>query len=191
MSTYKYFPELESEFNNYWLNKGIIMVEQLKVPAIISHATFLNLDTVFGLLFNDEYLYTSYKYLFRHVDNVSLEKPVKERIYCTGAIVDTYVSDDGTGQNILDLTTEDLQMLDCLLYYRMGNVPDLTPFDFDSLSTLSKLIYIYLQIKVNSDFTFINSSNTISNMTNVLENFYEIYVVNETYSILKTWGILA
>jgi hypothetical protein len=191
MATYKYFPELEREFNTYWSNRGELTVDQLKLPARVSNSQLLNNDSVFGLLFNDDFSNESYKYKFTVINTNSLEAPIRDRVYSTGSIISTYLSTgDMAGMNIFQFSESDINMFDCLLEYRNDNEPDLTGFDYISLSTISKLIYIYLTMKISRNFTYLMYDQIISYESNILENLYEIYVVNESYKTIKTWGTL-
>jgi len=80
-------------------------------------------------------------------------------------------------------------MLDKLLEYRTTSTTSLNGITYGNLSTnLSKLIYIYIDIVVNSSYSRLNDVAMLSTEDNLLENLFETYVVNEAHKIMKNWS---
>jgi hypothetical protein len=122
------------------------------------------------------------------------------------------ISDSTNGENLFLLENDDFELLNCLLSYR--NITDSTSsiniidstsntfFDIDSntLSTnynilntnLSKLIYIYLKLKIDNDISiYSNLTSPISDVNNVLENFYESFIVDKIFIYLSSQSPLS
>ena len=82
-------------------------------------------------------------------------------------------------------------MLDLLLTYRTDStaVINLSSIIYENLSTpLSKLIYIYLNFKINNDYTEFDNSIPLSSSVQVLENFYESYLVDTIFKHISSLG---
>jgi len=62
--------------------------------------------------------------------------------------------------------------------------------DFNILSTnLSKMIYLYLAVKLNNDISFYDDTQTLSNPNSVLESSYEIYLTESMFNVVQNRNI--
>jgi len=118
------------------------------------------------------------------------------------------ITDSTNGENIFLLQNDDLILLNALLSYR--NNPDTisiidstseTSFDiltkilstnYNILSTnLSKLIFLYLKLKIYNDITIYgNLTDNISEDDNILECFYESYVLDQIFIYVSSNSVL-
>jgi len=118
--------------------------------------------------------------------------------------------DSTSSDNIFQLDAEDFLLLNALNIYRCDStsviifeqlgapntlvrLPDQTKWmlniSFDSLSSpLAKLIFIFLNLKINLDFTFYSwdGSNYISK--NLFEHLYELYVIDNVFQYMVSIG---
>jgi hypothetical protein len=114
---------------------------------------------------------------------------------------------DSAGDNVFNLQQHDFILLDTLLAYRQDSTgvtiidsTALTVFDstagvltvyYDGLSTpLSKLIYLYLKLKIYGDISRYNNLTVLSrDDTNpsyiVLENMYELFLIDEYFKTVS------
>jgi len=200
-------PELQ-----HWLNKLIVESDVNKYG--IPHPVFI--DDVYmpqrsfiELLFNENYIYDSYKYLYRIESNkLAIPYVAQNRIQIYPQSGRYYVL-DSTGDNLFNLTSNDLTMLNALLQYRIDATSmvllDTTTnisFSFDTSSSiwilsgsidtlitpLSKLIYIYLDFKINNNADRYNTTSLISN--DLLSYCYEIYILETIFDSVTDRGIL-
>jgi len=88
--------------------------------------------------------------------------------------------------NIFQITVGEKQMLDLLLDFRMNRPVDLTKVIYNDLtSSLSKLIYIYLDLEINNNYENYNSQNPINHENRLLSWVYEKWVLEHYYRRLK------
>ena len=194
-----FLPELNYHFNNYWINnKSIIPSQDIKLPANINFPISTIRDNCFiDLLFNNGYNYTIYNYLFVEVYPENLGKPIYDRLflYKKNEMVCYITSlDTTTGNNIFNIVNEDVILLDKLLEYRTNIItpPTLTGIDYNTLtSKLAKLIFIYLNLVLNDNFSLLNNITAITvNTDSVLLKLFELYVLNESEKIMSNWSTL-
>lgn len=187
--SYQYIPELDYFFRDYWTSRGEINTETVNTSEIETEYSFE--DACFlELLFSQTYSHMYYNYRFVTVSNSAFSKPIKERVQSNYNSITCYVSSDSTSDlNIFSLGSDDLTMLDKLLEYRTTSTTSLNGITYGNLSTnLSKLIYIYIDIVVNSSYSRLNDVAMLSTEDNLLENLFETYVVNEAHKIMKNWS---
>lgn len=77
-----------------------------------------------------------------------------------------------------------------LLGYRNNTLSSLMPItdtEFDDLVIIDKLIYIYLQIVMNNDFSkyLSNFENIVDNITDEVEYLFSIYISNVVINLKK------
>jgi hypothetical protein len=187
--SYRYIPELDNYFQSYWISRGEITIDNISIPEV---AQAIPTGSFLELLFCQIFDSTTYTYLFSETTTTSFAKDVRERLQVSHSTITSYISTDSTsGENIFSLVSDDLTMLNKLLEYRKGNSPLLTNIDYDDLSTnLSKLIYTYLDLVINNNYSILNTSSKLSTEGNLLENLFEEYVVNESYKTMKNWSSL-
>jgi hypothetical protein len=93
--------------------------------------------------------------------------------------------------NVFNLQQDDLTLLDLLLKYKTDttSIIDISIIDPTGLVThLSELIYVYLNFKINNDYTDFDNLNVISSNTEVLENFYESFLVDMLFTSISNLG---
>ena len=70
--------------------------------------------------------------------------------------------------------------------YRGGSTPALNDVVYADLPTsLSKLIYIYLDLKINGNFDLLNIEVPIAAEDDLLGTLFEVYVVNESHRYIR------
>lgn len=189
-----YVPELDYFFHEYWKTRGEFSIHEIPDPVILSDVSIIKSGSFIELLFSENFSEDTYRYLFLKRLISSFSRPIRERLLVTKALqpymCETTVSDSIGTVNIFSLENDDILLLNHLLEYRTGEAVDLSSTDYNLLNTnLSKMIYLYLDLVVNGNYTNMNSETPISDSTSVIEVLYEIYLINETYKRIKTWEI--
>ena len=198
-------PELQHWFYRFVVNSA---VNKYEVPAPVDIADiWMPQKSFIEMLFNSEYPYTSYEYKYKGgYSNSGWPDVVRTRIMIYGAAANYYVLDPA-GTNVFLLQSDDLTMLDALLAYRMDStavtivdstsVVSFNPLtkvltvNYNMLSTpLSKLIYLYLKLKIYDDISGYNNLTIISrDDTNpsyiVLENMFEMFLIDEYFKAVS------
>lgn len=169
---------------------SIVNKDKIPFPSSISSTYLLDNKSFIRLLFDESWLIslTSYRYLFRlETDTTSIPETILRRMMIYPSSSAYYVCDsDSTSVcniNVFNLQEDDLYMLDRLLQYRIDSTSvTLVDIIYDNLSTtLSKLIYIYLNFKINNDYTLFDNTTVISSSTEILENFYESFIIDKMF----------
>ena len=191
MITYQYFSEVDFFFKKYWKEHGEITTDQVSIP-VVEKEEMIPTESVIELLFSNNYIYSEYNYLFKEKELKDHSKHIHERLFVSKPGIKSYISDSTEGTvNIFSIDTNDILLLDLLLQYRKGVTPDLSITDSSSFSTkLSQLIYNYLNLMVNSDFSELNNIETITTEGNYLENLFEMYVINESHKTIRNWAYI-
>jgi len=124
---------------------------------------------------------------------------------------ETLCCDDSTSaENIFQLQHDNFVLLDALNIYRCdstalqvlnqvnhtepslfqlpGSSRWLLIVDFNYLSPLSKLIFLYLNLKVNHDYRFYTWDNEEFIGSYIFENLYELYVVDNIFQYIVSIG---
>jgi hypothetical protein len=195
MSRYvNYYPELE-----YYFNRFVDTYYNLTISKQIRSATAdirqddLPNNSFFNLLFSNVCDFEYFVYTFNIVPiSYFKTKLIRERLhfYNPNYLTIFISSADGT-DNPFSIDEEKLMMLELLFNYRKGLPVDLTPINFNNLeAVLSKLIYQYLDIMVNHDFSKLNNTTPLSDPTMFLESFYETYITNEAHRLIIDWNYL-
>ena len=118
--------------------------------------------------------------------------------------------DSTSALNIFSLTEDDFLLLDALNIYRCDStavviyeqalnsnsllkIPEnnrwLLTISFESLNTvLSKLIFIYLNLKINLEYNFYMWDGTNYLSTNLFEHLYELYVIDNIFQYIVKNG---
>jgi len=100
-----------------------------------------------------------------------------------------YVACDCTSSlaiNVFNLTSTDTMMLDQLLSYRLNPSSYTLPFPYSILTTnLSKMIWIYLNLKVNGDYSNFDNSVPLSDPRSTLENMYETFLTDIVFNFIQ------
>lgn len=192
-------PELQYWFNSFVINSNVNK-NQVPLPTTLA-TTYLPQKSFIELLFNDSYSDTSYYYHYEEdTSKYSWPYVVKTRMGVYPASAKYYtLSDSTTDVNLFNLQEHDTVLLNSLLAYRLDStavsiITDTTAVQFidnvlytnyDNLSTnLSKLIFLYLDLKINSNYTNYNNENLVSEGS-LLESMYEAYVQDEMFKLVS------
>lgn len=196
----KVVPELQHWFYEFVINST---VNKYVVPAPVDIGTYwMPVGSFVEMLFNVDYSETTYEYRYKGgVSNAGWPEVVRTRAMIYGAAAD-YLQLDPTGDNVFVLQQDDFTLLDTLLAYRQDSTSvtiidstSTTVFDstsnvltvnYDSLSTnLSKLIYLYLKLKIYGDYSRYNNLTVISGTTLILENMFELVLIDEYFNTVS------
>lgn len=200
-------PELQHWFYDFVVNSA---VNKYSIPMPVDIPLLQlepkNRGSFIEMLFNNNYSYSYYQYLYKPnaswgcIPQVALNRL---QIY-PGA--GKYMKLDPTdGTNTFCLKQHDLTMLNVLLAYRQDatsvtiidttanvlNFVDSTAkiltVNYDYLNTnLSKLIYLYLDLKIRSNIDKYNNTTLVCDT--VLEACYEAYVLDEYFKFISARG---
>ncbi len=201
----KVVPELQHWFYEFVVNSA---VNKYAIPAPVDIAEhWMPRESFIELLFNPNYPYDKYEYRYSGgTSNANWPSVVRTRIMIYGGAAD-YLQLDPTGTNVFLLQQDDFTLLDALLAYRQDSTAvtiidstATTVFDstsnvltvyYDGLSTpLSKLIYLYLKLKIYGDYSRYNNTLVISrDDTNPsyinLENMFELVLLDEYFKTVS------
>jgi hypothetical protein len=195
---------LVPEFQYYFYNFVITsLVNRYEIPAPVPvDETFLSSGTVVELLCNDDFPYDSYTYLYKNEDRVQCWPTLTRQRLMIYPSSKYYVPDEN-GDNIFSFQTDDFLMLDALLQYRHDST-SLTIIDstannlvvdstsntavlytnFQSLNTpLSKLIYLYFELKIYDNYENYNNLTLITTGT-LLETCFELKLIDEYFAFM-------
>lgn len=203
LSSTQLIGELQTWFSRFVVDSTINKYEIPK-PVDIDLIYYNIRKTFIELLFNDNYSYTEYFYKFNlDTNKYAWPDPVKTRLLIYPTSAKFYKISDEDGTNIFNLQHDDLILLNALLQYRIDStsvtIIDSIIIDFvgnvlyatySALSTnLSKLIFLYLDLKINNNYSNYDDTDLVSSSTSVLENQYEAYVLDEFYKYITPKGI--
>jgi hypothetical protein len=197
-------PELQHWFRQF-VNRSI--VNKNEVPASVDvDAKWMPPKSFIEMLFNESYPYDSYEYLYTGTSNANWPSLVRTRLMIYGAAAD-YLALGATGDNVFVLQQDDFTLLDALLAYRQDSTSvtiidstALTVFDstsgvlvacYDCMATrLSKLIYLYLKLRIYGDISLYNNLIIVSRTdTNpsyiVLENMFELFLIDAYFDTVS------
>ena len=198
LSSTKLIPELQFYFNEFVVGSSVNRYG-LNIASSIPEI-YLQTKSFIELLFDDNYSYDSYKYLYNENTNrYSWPEIVKKRILIYPMSAKYYeCTDDLTGENLFTLEDDDIVLLDALLAYRIDStsvsiITDSTSTEFidnvlyakyDDLTTgLSKLIFIYLNLKIYDDYSLYNTETLIA--TNLIEYCFEAFLLDKIFDIVS------
>jgi hypothetical protein len=190
-------PELQYYFYNFVITS---IINRYEVPAPVSvDEIFLANSTVVELLFKDDYSYDNYTYLYKNEDRKQCWPTLtRQRLMVYPS--SKYYIPDPAGDNIFNLTSDDLILLDSLLIYRNDST-SLTIVDststqlitdttaeigilytsFNLLNTpLSKLIYLYLDLHIYNNYANYNNLNIITT-GKLLETCFELKLLDDYF----------
>lgn len=192
-------PELQYWFNDFvlnsFVNKNLIPLSSNIDEVYMPQASFIE------LLFNESYSYDEYKYLYTDISN-TYDWPynVKTRMLVFPSSA-RYLEVGDSGTNHFGIVAEDLSLLNALLQYRIDStsliIIDSTSTSFvapvlhasyDNInSILSKLIFLYLDFKVNGNTSNYDNTITLSQGT-LLESCYEVFVLDKMFISISERG---
>lgn len=190
----KVVPDLLYYINNYVVN-STANKSKIPFPDTFLIAYLEDNKSFIRLLFDENWPITSmnYRYLFREETDLSvISQNLRTRLSLYPANSKLYLCDsDSTSVcsvNIFGIEQDDLSLLDKLLQYRIDTTScDITTIVYEDLNTnLSKLIYIYLKFKIDNDYTLFDNETPISDDNNVLQNFFESFIIDKIYIYLSS-----
>lgn len=191
VASVQFVPELQ-----YWYNKYIVnsFVNKYEIPFPVSpDVVYVPQKSFISMLFNEEYQYDEYFYKYTVTEDKDQWPPqVLKRLAVYGDAGRYFIlsEDQNVGLNIFQLNNDDLILLDALLSYRQ-NPSSVSFVDSTSLqfingvlygnfseidSPLAKLIYVYLDYKINGNYSNYNTQEVIS--TGLLDSLYETYLID-------------
>jgi hypothetical protein len=198
-------PELQTWFYNFVINSEI---NKYEVPAPVPiDPIFLSQNSFIEMLFNESYSGTTYKYLYQEETRTQCWPTLTRQrlmIYPRSA---KYLVLSDTGQNVFDLKADDFTLLNALLAYRQDStgvvIVDSTAtyfVDSTAVSTLyatysnlktelSKLIYLYLDLKINDNYANYDNLNLVST-TGLLETLYELVLIDEFFKYMTGQNVI-
>ena len=199
LSSTKLVPELQTYFKNFIVESTVNKYEvplPVEIPSV-----YLPQKSFIELLFNENYSYSSYNFLFSE-DTNKYGWPYYARnrlmVYPKSA---KYLVCDTTGDNVFDVQSHDRVLLDTLLAYRMDStavtivdstsvvfIDNVLYASYNSISTiLAKLIYLYLDFKIYNRYSNCNNTSLVSSGS-LLESCYEIYVLDKIFAFILSRG---
>jgi hypothetical protein len=200
---WKFILELQYWFNYAVINQ-FVNKDGIYFPSTVDEDSLIPCSFI-ELLFNDNYSCDNYKYLFtRSEDSQTWPSSIRSRLMLYPTTVSFwYPSESGT--NLFNLESDDITLLDTLLSYRSDStgvtiITDTTSTyiidttagitlytNYNILSTnLSKLIFTYLDFKINQRYSRYNNRTLIASNNNVIELCYETYVLDEIFSFISS-----
>lgn len=162
-------------------------------PAVVDSSLFKN-NCFIRLLFDENWPIDqeTYSYLFEptNILNVPADYRTRLMVYPQDGVYYQPIDSSTEGSNIFYLEDDDLRLLDKLVEYRTDSTSvTIIDIDYDSLNTtLSKLIYQYLDLKLNGNYSRIDITTPISNSENVLENCYELFINEILFNFISNRG---
>ncbi len=194
LTSYSLVAELQHWFNHFVINSKI---NKYRVPPPVDiPELYLGENSFIDMLFNNSYAQNSYEYKYiAEQDPLSVPRVAATRLQVYPGS-SQYLKLDSDGSNIFDLQADDFATLDALLAYR-NDATSLTVVDsisvsfdstaiilyatLDNLSTeLSKMIYLYLVLKLYDRFEEYNTEILIST-GGLLQTCYESYLVDQYF----------
>jgi hypothetical protein len=167
-----------------------IYINHISVPEFVSLDNSIPTNSFLRLLFDEKYDEENYTYMFSEKNLLSFNKKIRERLNYFKISILPIISDDSGNINAFNIVEDDILLLNKLLEFRLTDNSDISNINFENLSTnLSKLIFIYLDLKINSNYSSLDYINLLSQELNILENLFELYLVNESHKIIKDWEI--
>jgi len=201
---YKFVAEL-----NVWakriINNSPVYQTYKHVPVPTDETIWKKTGTILDLLFNYTYKETDFFLLYKESDYMDYtDNNVKNRLIIlrgktTLQVVDieappasTYLTPDPydktlipeyqvISKNIFEITYGELYMLKLLQNFKNNINVDISTIIYDDLSCLSKLIYLYLNLEINNDFSLYDDESLVNYSDRLLVTLYEKYIIDHYY----------
>lgn len=186
-------PELEYWFYNFLLS-SYLNLNQVPYPATLYNDIYLGQKNSFiRLLFDDEWPedLNDYNFLYRYYSNKSAWPSLIRDRLCIYRSAKYYAIDDtqaDDSENFFSLAQDDLLMLDKLLEFRTGELDTTASvqIEYEDLTTsLSKLIHIFLDLKLDGNYSNFDLTNIMSESNSLLETLYEIYLLEHIFRFIS------
>lgn len=185
-------PEIEYWFYNFLLSSRLNL-HQVPYPSTFQNDIYLGQKNSFiRLLFDDNWPVdlNDYNHLFRYLDDKGIWPAVIRDRLCIYRSAKYYEIDDtlsAEAENFFNLQGDDFMMLDKLLDFRTDQLDSTASIEIeytDLTTTLSKLIHIFLDLKLTGNYSNFNFDSIMSE-TNLLELCYEIYVLEHIFRFIS------
>jgi len=183
--------DLQYWYDHFVVNHKSLNKHQVTFPA----SDHMYSGSFIELLFNDEYEENQYRYLYREeLDRISWPDAIRTRLMLDPDTARYYVADgddpDVYNINLYNIQSHDIVLLDRLLVYRLEpENATLAGINYDRLdSTLAKMIYIYLELKLTGDYSKYDNSALFTSPLNVLETCYETYLTQTVFEHVSAKG---
>ena len=195
ISSTKLVPELQ-HYMCELVNRAALNKDLIYSPVDIELILLDENKSFVRLLFDDHWpaYYTSYRYYYQLLDRTAYPYVVSSRLMIYPQSGQYYVANSDTPtpdySNVFNLQSDDLMMLDVLLQYRLDSSSvTLISIDYNTLTTsLSKLIYIYLDVKIYSDYSLYDNTTLISASTDLLSNCFEFFLIETIFELVSAKG---
>jgi len=182
----------------YWYSKYVATssLNKAQLPFLSQDDPHFENRSFVELLFNDNYSDSAYRYLYREeTSRGSWPTTIRERLMVNPSSAKYFVCDsDSTAVcniNLYGLISDDIILLDRLLVYRLEpQNATLVGINYDSLrTTLSKMIYLYIDLKINGNFAAYDHEALISSAASILEQCYESYLIENMFNAVSERGV--
>lgn len=188
-------PELQYYFEKF-ITTSQLNFSQVPAPAkVFPPIIFTECFSFIRLLFDD---YEPWPFDSTNVFTYYRDAPIMEcpdmarsRLMLYPAQSRYYICDDTTAcvYNLFGLQEDDYTMLELLYQYRIDSTAEIPlPILDDMTTSLSKLIWIYLSLKVYGDYSRYDNDIIYANEHSPLENAYEIYVIENIFNYIAGRG---
>lgn len=192
-------PELQYWFNNF---VTFSKVNKNEVPAPVPvDEIFLPKKSFIEMLFNERYSYDEYITLYSEESKACWPQSTASRL-CIYPSSAKYMILDNQGANFFNLQNDDLILLDALLAYREDStsvtIIDSATLSFDTTAnilyanfnilqtTLSKLIFLYLDLKIYGNYQNYDNLSLVTTGTPppLLETMFETLLIDEYFAYM-------
>jgi hypothetical protein len=152
----------------------------------VDHTNFIEVlfcEAISDSTSGDIYPYPIFNYKFRKIDDpYSWDSLTRRRSRVYPSTTTYYICDKEATNNIFSLTSQDLNLITKLLQFKQTGSTIIDDMVYEDLtSNLSKLIYLYLDFKINNDYSLYNNSNILADSSSLLENIFEYYLIQEIF----------
>lgn len=183
--------DLQYYFYNFVKN-SLLNKSEISYPVPLSDSYFTASHSFIRLLFDNDWpkTYTYYRYLYKeNTARNTWPSEIQTRLLLYPSTGKYYIVTDSTSDiNIFSLASDDITLLDKLLDYRTSDSTSsivITDINYGSLTTnLSKMIYLFLDLKLNQSVTLYDDSSLLSNPLSVLESCYEAYLIETMFDYI-------
>ena len=194
-------PEFQYYFNQYVKN-SIVNKYGVPLPVTVDQIHLVK-GSFIELLFNDTFPYDTYTYLYESIDITSWPILTRQRLMIYSG--SKYLKPSSSAStNFFNLQEHDHLLLGALLQYRhdstsviiidttssvnvyIDGITTIVAVDIEELQTsLSKLIYFYLKLKIDNDIGYYNNINTITDGT-MLSTCFELKLIDEYFQYITS-----
>jgi hypothetical protein len=178
-----------------FVKKTTLNKDEIPFPVQLERTDLYEDRSFIRLLFDDDWPATHNHYYICYHERACKENwpaIVQTRANIYPRTSSYWVACDCTASfaiNIFNLGSEEVSMLDQLLIYRLNPCTYSLTINYSTLtSNLGKMIWIYLNFKVNEEYSKIDTTTPIASSDNTLENMYECYIIENVFSFVQGLG---